>query len=107
MKAEGNKVVLSFYKAGGDLYTNDPYGYLKGFEVAGADRHFYYAKAWIEGDHVVAFRDSVSHPVAVRYAWADYPGDANLYNKQGFPAEPFRTDNWKGITEEQKYAIVK
>ena len=107
MKVEGNKVILSFNKTGGDLYTNDPYGYLKGFEVAGADKQFYYAKAFIQGDHVVIFCDSVPQPVAVHYAWADYPGDANLYNKQGFPAEPFRTDTWKGITEEAKYAIVK
>lgn len=107
MKVEGNKVMLSFNKAGGDLYTNDPYGYLKGFEVAGPDKQFYYAKAFIQGDHVVVFCDSVPQPVAVHYAWADYPGDANLYNKQGFPAEPFRTDTWKGITEETKYGIVK
>jgi sialate O-acetylesterase len=107
MKVDGNKAILSFNKNGGDLFTNDPYGYLKGFEVAGADKKFYYAKAFIEGDHVVVFCDSVPQPVAVHYAWADYPGDANLYNKQGFPAEPFRTDTWKGITDEVKYAIVK
>jgi len=107
MKIEGNKVVLSFHKTGGDLYTSDPYGYLKAFEVAGADKQFYYARAFIQGDKVVLFCDSVLQPVAVRYAWADYPGDANLYNKQGFPAEPFRTDTWKGITEETKYAIGK
>jgi sialate O-acetylesterase len=106
MKVEGNKVILSFNKTGGDLITNDPYGYLKGFEVAGADKQFYYAKAFIEGDHVIVFCDKVPQPVALHYAWADYPGDANLYNKQGFPAEPFRTDTWKGITEETKYSIV-
>jgi sialate O-acetylesterase len=107
MKVEGNTVILSFNKTGGDLYTNDPYGYLKGFEIAGSDKQFYYAKAFIHGDNVVVFCDSVRQPVAIHYAWADYPGDANLYNKQGFPAEPFRTDTWKGITEEVKYAIVK
>lgn len=107
MKVDGNKVVLSFNKTGGDLYTKDLYGYLKGFEAAAADKRFYYAKAFIEGDHVVIFCDSVPQPVAVHYAWADYPGDANLYNKQGFPAEPFRTDTWKGITEGKKYAIAK
>ncbi|MEO8763653.1 MAG: sialate O-acetylesterase [Ginsengibacter sp.] len=107
MKIESSKVILSFNKNGGDLSTNDPYGYLKGFEVAGADKKFYFAKAFIEGDHVIVSCDSVSSPVAVHYAWADYPGDANLYNKQGFPAEPFRTDTWKGTTEEAKYTIIQ
>jgi sialate O-acetylesterase len=51
--------------------------------------------------------DSVSNPVAVRFAWADYPGEANFFNKEGFPAVPFRTDKWKGITEEEKFAIEK
>ncbi|MEP6948199.1 MAG: sialate O-acetylesterase [Ginsengibacter sp.] len=105
MKVDGNKVILSFNKNGGDLFAKDPYGYLKGFEVAGADKQFYYARAFIQGENVVLFCDSVPQPVAVHYAWADYPGDANLYNKQGFPAEPFRTDTWKGITEGEKYAI--
>ena len=107
MKVEGNKVILSFNKMGGDLYTNDPYGYLKGFEIAGPDKQFYYARAFIQGSNVVLFCDSVPQPVAVHYAWADYPGDANLYNRQGFPAEPFRTDDWKGITEDTKYAVNK
>ena len=75
--------------------------------MAGADKKFYYARAFIQGDEVIVYCDSVPQPVAVHYAWADYPGDANLYNREGFPAEPFRTDNWKGITEEAKYAIIK
>jgi sialate O-acetylesterase len=107
MKVEGNKVVIDFNKTGGDLFTNDVYGYLKGFEVAGPDKKFYYARAFIQGDEVIVSCDSVSQPVAVHYAWADYPGDANLYNKEGFPAEPFRTDSWKGITGDAKYAIIK
>jgi sialate O-acetylesterase len=49
------------------------------------------------------YADEVTNPVAVRYAWANDAGDANLYNKEGFPAMPFRTDNWKGITETARY----
>ena len=47
--------------------------------------------------------DSVTGVEAVRYGWADYNGEVNLYNKQGFPAVPFRTDTWKGVTEAAKF----
>jgi len=79
--------------------AKDPYGYLKGFTIAGADQQFHWAKASIEGNQVIVYADAVTKPVAVRYAWADNPDDANLYNKEGLPASPFRTDSWKGITE--------
>ncbi len=104
MKVEGNKVVLSFTHAKG-LMTTDKYGYLKGFEVAGADEKFYYAKASIEGGQVIVYSDAVAKPVAVRFGWADDAGDDNLFNKDGFPAAPFRTDTWKGITEKEKFKI--
>lgn len=107
MKIEGNKVIVSFNKMGGELYTRNQSGDAKGFEIAGADKQFYNAKAIIIDNTVVLSSEDVAKPVAVRYAWADYPGNANLFNKQGFPAEPFRTDKWKGITEGNKYAIAK
>jgi sialate O-acetylesterase len=103
MNVEGNKAMLRFSNTGGGLMARDKYGYLKGFEVAGADQQFYYAKAFVQGGSVVVYADEVKAPVAVRYAWADDAGDANLYNKEGFPAVPFRTDTWKGITEGAKY----
>lgn len=105
MKKEGNKVILSFANVGGGLIVKDKYGYLKGFEVAGADKQFHYAKASINGNTVIVYNDSVSSPVAVRYGWADDAGDDNLFNKESFPAASFRTDDWKGITEEVKYEI--
>jgi len=43
--------------------------------------------------------------VAVRYGWADDAGAINLFNKEGFPASPFRTDSWKGITEEATFSF--
>jgi sialate O-acetylesterase len=107
MKTEGNKLVLSFSNTGSGLVAKDKYGYLKGFEVAGADQQFHYAKAIIQGNEVVVYADSVAHPVAVRFAWADDASEANLYNKEGFPAVPFRTDTWKGITEGATYRNVK
>lgn len=106
-KVEGNTVRLSFSNMGGGLMTPDKYGYLKGFEVAGADQQFHYAKATINGATMVVQADSVAAPVAVRYAWADDAGDANLYNREGFPALPFRTDNWKRATEGVKYMVAK
>ena len=107
MKTSGNKVIISFSHTGGGLLVKDKYGYLKGFEVAGADKQFHYAKAIIDGNSVIVSTDSVAAPVAVRYGWADDAGDDNLFNKEGFPASPFRTDNWKAITEGVKYKIAK
>jgi sialate O-acetylesterase len=87
--------------------VKDKYGYIKGFEIAGQDQHFYYAKAFIDNNKVVVYNDEISKPVAVRYAWADDAGEANLYNKEGLPAVPFRTDQWKGITDDKQYLIEK
>ncbi|ADB37131.1 sialate O-acetylesterase [Spirosoma linguale] len=103
MTVDGNRAVLTFRSVGSGLIAKDKYGYLKGFEVAGADQKFYYAKAEIQGNSVVVHADSVTAPVAVRYGWADDNGDVNLYNQENFPAVPFRTDTWKGITEAAKF----
>jgi sialate O-acetylesterase len=93
MKIEGDKIILSFTNVGSGLISkrNDR---LKYFSIAGADKHFVWAKAKIEGDKVIVWNDKVPNPVAVRYAWADNPEGANLYNKEGLPASPFRTDNY-------------
>ncbi|MDB5241094.1 MAG: hypothetical protein JWP57_1719 [Spirosoma sp.] len=103
MVTDGNRAILTFWNADEGLRVNDKYGYLKGFEVAGTDHMFYYAKADVQGNTVIVHSDSVAVPVAVRYGWADDNGEVNLYNKQGFPAGPFRTDTWKGITEAVKF----
>jgi sialate O-acetylesterase len=104
INTDGNKVVVSFTHADG-LWTKNKYGYLEGFEVAGEDHKFHYAKADIKDGKVVVYSDSVSAPVAVRYAWADDVPEANLFNKDGFPAVPFRSDTWQGITENVKYSV--
>ena len=90
-----NEVRIRFKHADG-LKTSDG-GPLKGFAIAGEDRRFVWAEARIEGDTVIVSSAKVSKPVAVRYGWADNP-IANLYNKAGLPASPFRTDDWPGIT---------
>jgi sialate O-acetylesterase len=100
MKVQGNQALLSFQHVGGGLVARDKYGYLKGFAVAGEDRKWYWAQAWIEDDQVVVSSPQVNKPAAVRYAWADNPEDANLYNQEGLPASPFRTDDWPGVTQD-------
>ena len=87
---DGNKIILSFTNTGSGLITNDGEE-LREFAIAGADKKFVWAKAKIEGDKIVVSADAVANPVYVRYAWADNP-DVNLYNKEGLPASPFRTD---------------
>ncbi|MCK8490593.1 sialate O-acetylesterase [Spirosoma sp. RP8] len=103
MRVDGNRAVLTFRNVGSGLLVKDKYGYLRGFEVAGADQKFYYAKADLQGNTIIVHADSVTAPVAVRYGWADDNGDVNLYNKESFPAVPFRTDTWKGVTEATKF----
>ena len=98
MEVSGNKAVLSFTSIGSGLIAKNKYGNLEGFAIAGDDQKFVWAKASIEGDKIVVYCDAVTKPVAVRYGWGNNP-DANLFNKEGIPASPFRTDNWKGITE--------
>ena len=103
VKFENNKAIVSFKFAETGLMVKDKYGYLRGFEIAGDDKVFYYAKAEIDGNTVVLSHPKVSKPVSVRYAWADAPDDANLYNTEGFPASAFRTDSWPGITVKGKF----
>lgn len=88
---EGNKIVVSFTNTGGGLIANDGEE-LSEFAIAGADKKFVWAKARIEGNNVVVWSDEVPNPRYVRYAWADNPVNPNLYNKEGLPASPFRTD---------------
>lgn len=91
MTTDGNKIILTFTDADGGLVAKGC-GEPKYFAIAGPDKKFVWAKAEIEGDKVIVWSDDVPNPVAVRYAWADNPEGANLYNKAGLPASPFRTD---------------
>ena len=89
---EGNRVILTFDCGGSRLQAVDGQP-LRGFAVAGHDHVFHWAEARIQGMQVVVTCPEVDYPLAVRYAWADNP-DANLYNAEGLPAAPFRTDRW-------------
>jgi sialate O-acetylesterase len=95
MKVEGDKVELSFKHVGSGLEAKG--GRLEGFTIAGKDRKFVNAEAEARGDKVIVWSPQVREPVAVRYGWANYPV-VNLYNKQGLPASPFRTDDFPILT---------
>jgi sialate O-acetylesterase len=88
---EGNKIVLSFTNTGSGLLVKGG-SELHQFAIAGADKKFVWADARIDGDKVIVSSNEVPNPLYVRYAWADNPEDANLYNKEGLPASPFTTD---------------
>lgn len=88
---ENNKIILTFDHTGTGLVTNDGEEPAE-FAIAAADKKFVWANAKIKGDKIIVWSDLVSNPVYVRYAWADNPVNPNLYNTEGLPASPFRTD---------------
>lgn len=96
-QVDGDKIILSFDHTDGGLKSGDGKP-LQGFAIAGRDHKFHWAQAEVVGDKVVVSSPEVPFPVAVRYGWANNP-DCNLYNGADLPASPFRTDDWKGITQ--------
>lgn len=92
MSIVGNKVTIEYNNVAQGLVVNNKYGYIEGFSIAGADQKFVWAQAFLDGDKVVVSSELVSNPVAVRYSWSNNP-DVNLFNSNGLPAAPFRTDN--------------
>lgn len=88
--ASGKTLTLNFSNTGsGLMFKGDK---LQGFVIAGADKKFYPAKARLQGGKIILESEQVPRPKYARYAWANAPLEANLYNKEGFPAVPFRTD---------------
>jgi len=91
-----NEVIIEFDYLGSGLVTNNgktPHEFI----LAGKDRVFYPAKAKIVNNTIVLNSKKVTKPVSVRYAWKNSP-KVNLFNKEGLPAVPFRTDDWEGVT---------
>ncbi len=90
-RIEGNKIIITFNNVGSGLISGDGEE-LNHFAIAGPDKKFKWGKAIIKNNTVVVWNDDIPNPAYVRYAWADNPDFANLYNKEGLPASPFRTD---------------
>jgi len=99
MRTDGHSIRVNFTHIDAGLVAKG--GELKGFAIAGEDHKFVWAKAEIDGKQVVVSAPSIDKPVAVRYAW-DIDPVCNLYNSDGLPAVPFRTDDWPGITLNHK-----
>jgi sialate O-acetylesterase len=103
-QVEGDKIRISFDHAASGLVVGEKNGLgpvkevvdgrVKWISMAGADRKFHWADAVIDGQTLVVSSKEVSKPVAVRYAFTMNPDGAGLYNKDGLPASPFRTDAW-------------
>jgi sialate O-acetylesterase len=88
---EQGSIRVHFDSIGGGLISKE--GALKQFAIAGSDKKFVWANAVIEGDSIIVSSPHISNPTYVRYAWADNPAGANLYNSENLPAAPFRTDS--------------
>jgi len=98
-KVDGNKVILNFDHVGDGLTAKE--GKLIGFTIAGEDGPFVDADAIIEGETVVVTSPNVAVPSNVRYGWRNYM-TVNLFNKEGLPASPFRTDDLPYTTMPKK-----
>jgi sialate O-acetylesterase len=103
MKRINNKMIIKFNNTGKGLVTNTTGKNVYGFEIAGVDQVFYDVKAVIKNNKVVLFTSGIQSPMHVRYSWRGDASKSNLFNNDGFPAVPFRTDDWNTITKEVKY----
>jgi sialate O-acetylesterase len=104
MKIEGATIHINFDSVDSGLMIGEKRhlqptreiqdGVLKRFAIAGANKRWHWAEARIDAHTVVVSSPEVVMPVAVRYAYSNHPVSANLYNREGLPATPFRTDEW-------------
>jgi sialate O-acetylesterase len=93
-KISGNKIIISFDSTGSGLVSAKDTK-INSFAIAGADKKWHWAEVKLVGDTIVLTSPAVPKPAAARYAWAMNPSQRNLiYNKEGLPASPFRTDDW-------------
>jgi sialate O-acetylesterase len=88
MRVKGNKLIITFTNTGSGIAALNN-NVINHFAIAGKDKKFVWAKAEVQGSNLVIWNETIKNPVAVRYAWADNPEGANLYNNEGLPASPF------------------
>ena len=99
MDIEDAKIRISFDNVGSGLMVKG--SQLSWFTISGEDRQFVPANAVIDGNEVVVWSEQVKKPVAVRFGW-NMVAQPNLFNKEGLPASPFRTDDWPGFTFDKR-----
>ncbi len=105
MDNDGDSIIIHF---SGNIICKDKYGYVRGFAIAGADSVFHWAKAYVRNNNsIIVYNSSIKSPIVVRYLWSSNPGEVDLYNKDGLPVAPFRTDNFKGITAGKKFTYLE
>ncbi|MFT4156034.1 sialate O-acetylesterase [Parafilimonas sp.] len=102
MQLAGDSIIIMFDN---NILCRNKYGYIRGFAIAGSDSIFHWARAYIKNDTaVVVYNMQIRAPVAVRYLWSGQPGDIDLYNKNGLPVAPFRTDDFRLMTAGKKFS---
>lgn len=90
---EGDKVIVEFDNIGSGFSINNKYGYIEGFSLAGLDKKYKWAKAYLdENGKIIVYSDKVLKPINIRFGWANNP-DINLFNSEGLPASPFQSEN--------------
>lgn len=92
MEIKGDTVVVSFDRAPEWIAGNHSFESTQ-FQLAGEDKVFHPAKAWISRSKVMVKSDEVPHPVAVRYAFEN-ASEGDLFSTDGLPVSSFRSDDW-------------
>jgi sialate O-acetylesterase len=101
MQISGDTIKLAFSHTGSGMIIKDEEK-LKGFSIADANKKFVWANAIIVDNEILVWSNKIKNPQSVRYGWANNP-NCNLYNKEGLPASPFRTDDWDLIIDSDNY----
>ncbi|MEE9372254.1 MAG: sialate O-acetylesterase [Saprospiraceae bacterium] len=94
-----NIVNIEFKNIGSGLSTDNKYGYINGFALAGKDKRYMWANAELQDNKVIVSCKAIADPVYIRYGWANNPGKLNIYNSAGLPASPFQAT----LSEENLY----
>lgn len=103
VRRHGSSMIVSFRNVAAGLHLGASDTALRGFAIADKSQRFVPAQARIEGERVIAWHPEVMHPVAVRFGWVDNPSQANLFDSNGLPASPFRSDRWALVTRDKRY----
>lgn len=106
MQVQNSQIEIAFSEIGSGLVASGEGAMLRGFTIADDSQQFFTAQASIHGNKVIVSNKNITHPKAVRYGWVDNPEESNLFNLDGLPASPFRTDNWTMQTAGVKYTSI-